>query len=131
MTKKQMPAPAAHRNAAPKAGPNSRAAVDSEEFKAIALGKSRRSSSSVGMSDCIAGAATALNEPSNTPRTRIQPTVIVCVSVRIASSNACNIANTCVTTMRRMRLRRSASTPATGVRTRAGICEANATNPSQ
>ena len=93
------------------AGPTTRAALNIEEFRAMALTRSSLPTIST-MKDWRVGMSKALTTPSREASAITFQTAIVCVQYRIASANACSMESVWVsTTMRRLSLR-SATTPA-------------------
>jgi len=107
-----------------------RLAFTIDELRAIALGRSARSSTISTTKACRAGVSKALTTPWKALRRRIQVTSIVRVRARPASANDCSIERTWVTQRTRYRPQRSTQTPARGASRNVGIWPAKPTRPS-
>jgi len=93
------------------AGPITRAALNSDEFSAIAFIRSSLPTIST-MNDCRMGMSNALAMPRIVARTRTCQTAITPVHTRIETVNASSMNATCIRMMTRRLSVRSAITPA-------------------
>ena len=112
------------------AGPTNRARLKMTELIASADGKEPRSTS-VGISASRAGWASALAMPSSSTSVNSRWIVIQSVHTRIANSVAWTQPESCDRRMIHTRSRRSARTPANGLKNRTGRKSASETRPSQ
>jgi hypothetical protein len=92
-----------------------------EEFRAMAFGRSRRSSTISLTNACRAGVSNELMIPCTTCSQMICLTVMMSVNVNTASSADCTSDATWVHSRIRRRSWRSTSTPANGVMMSVGI----------
>ena len=111
-------------------GPMSRAMFTIDELMAMALPRSRRSSTICTRKAWRPGMSNALMTPCIALSTRIQWIVTRPESVSAARASDCTMASVCVHTRTFWRLSRSTQTPAKGARRNVGICPAKLTVPS-
>src|SRR2546421_1156210 len=94
----------------PSPGPTTRAILKTDEFNAMALGKSSRPTISTTKA-CLVGISNELVRPNKLASTNTSQTCIWPLATRIHSTTACSIANDCVNKSTRRFGKRSARTP--------------------
>jgi len=112
-------------------GPTRRAMFTIEELMAIALARSRLSSTICTMNDWRPGMSNALMMPCMTLRPRTHAMVMWPVSVRAARARDCTIESAWVQRSTWRRSRRSIHTPARGAKRKLGILAGEADSAEQ